>query len=47
MLLQTILVGKKKGRKQIEELKNGIVVKDGIEYGAKGVVPLWAFGLMY
>ena len=39
--------GRKKGRKQIEELKNGIVVKDGIEYGAKGVVPLWAFGLMY
>jgi len=39
--------GKKKGRKQIEEVKNGIVVKDGIEYGSKGVVPLWAFGLMY
>ena len=39
--------GRKKGRKQIEELKNGIVVKDDIEYGAKGVVPLWAFGLMY
>ncbi len=39
--------GKKKGRKQIEEVKNGIVVKDDIEYGSKGVVPLWAFGLMY
>ena len=39
--------GRKKGRKQIEKLKNGIVVKDDIEYGAKRVVPLWAFGLMY
>lgn len=39
--------GRKKGRKQIEDVKNGIVVKDDIEYGSKGVVPLWAFGLMY
>ena len=23
------------------------VVKDSIEYGLKGVVSLWAFGLMY
>lgn len=39
--------GKKKGRKQIEDVGNGIVVKDDIEYGSKGIVPLWAFGLMY
>ena len=39
--------GKKKGRKQIEAVENGIVVKDDIEYGSKGIVPLWAFGLMY
>lgn len=39
--------GKKKGRKQIEDEENGIVVKDDIEYGSKGIVPLWAFGLMY
>ena len=39
--------GKKKGRKQIEDVENGIVVKDDIEYGSKGIVPLWAFGLMY
>ena len=39
--------GKKKGRKQIEAVENGIVVKDDIEYGLKGIVPLWAFGLMY
>ena len=39
--------GKKKGRKQIEDVENGIVVKDDIEYGPKGIVPLWAFGLMY
>ena len=39
--------GKKKGRKQIEDVENGIVVRDDIEYGSKGIVPLWAFGLMY
>lgn len=33
--------------KQIEDVPNGIVVKDDIEYGFLNVVPLWAFGLNY
>ena len=39
--------GKKKGNKQIAEEKNGIVVKDDIEFGQKGFIPLWFFGLNY
>ncbi len=39
--------GKKKGRKQIENVQNGIIVKDDIEYGYGIVVPLWAFGFNY
>lgn len=39
--------GRKKGRKQIENVQHGIVVKDDIEYGEKGIVPLWALGLLY
>lgn len=39
--------GKKKGRKQIEDLPNGIIVKDDIEYGHGIVVPLWHFGFNY
>lgn len=39
--------GKKKGNKQIENVANGIVVKDDIEYGFLNVIPLWALGLNY
>jgi len=39
--------GKKKGKKQITEVKEGYVVKDDIEYGSSNIIPLWAFGLMY
>lgn len=39
--------GKSKKRKQIADVENGILVKDDIEFGADGVLPLWAFGLMY
>lgn len=39
--------GRKKGKKQIEDIPNGFVVKDDIEYGHHNVVPLWAFGLNY
>ena len=39
--------GKKKGNKQIEDVPNGIVVKDDIEYGSFHTIPLWAFGLNY
>jgi hypothetical protein len=39
--------GKKKGNKQIEDVPNGIVVKDDIEFGALNTIPLWTFGLNY
>ena len=39
--------GKNKKRRQIADVPNGIVVKDDIEFASNGIVPLWAFGLMY
>lgn len=39
--------GRKKGKKQIEDVKNGIIVRDDIEYGHGIVVPLWHFGFNY
>ncbi|MBR6251052.1 MAG: ATP-binding protein [Bacteroidales bacterium] len=39
--------GRKKGQKQIENVSNGIVVRDDIEFGHANIVPLWAFGLNY
>ena len=39
--------GRKKGKQQIEDVPNGFIVKDDIEYGHHHVVPLWAFGLNY
>lgn len=39
--------GRSKGRAQLAGVENGYVVKDGIESGSPGVVPLWAFGLNY
>ncbi len=39
--------GHKKGKKQIEDIPNGIIVRDDIEYGHGIVVPLWQFGLNY
>ncbi len=39
--------GKKKGKKQIAEAKEGYVVKDDIETGIGNVIPLWAFGMNY
>lgn len=39
--------GRKKGQKQISDVKNGYVVKDDIETGYANVLPLWAFGLLY
>lgn len=39
--------GKNKGKKQIEGVPNGIVVRDDIEYGHGNIVPLWYFGLNY
>lgn len=39
--------GKGKGRKQIEDVENGRIVKDDIETGHGIVIPLWTFGLNY
>lgn len=39
--------GRKKGQKQISDVKNGYVLKDDIEAGYANVLPLWAFGLLY
>lgn len=39
--------GHKKGKKQIENVKNGFVVRDDIETGHGMFIPLWAFGLNY
>lgn len=39
--------GRNKGKKQIQDIPNGIVVKDDIEFGHGIVIPLWHFGLTY
>lgn len=39
--------GKKKGKKQIENVDHGIIVRDDIETGHGIIVPLWHFGLTY
>lgn len=39
--------GKKKGKRQIEGLPNGIIVRDDIETGHGIFVPLWQFGFNY
>lgn len=39
--------GKSKGKKQIEHLPNGFVVRDDIEIGHGIFVPLWHFGMNY
>lgn len=39
--------GHKKGKKQIQDVPNGIVVRDDIEFGHGIVVPLWHFGMNY
>lgn len=39
--------GKPETKDQLNGVENGIVVRDDIEFGAPGVVPLWAFGLNY
>lgn len=39
--------GRKKGKKQIEDAKDGYIVKDDIEYVFNNQVPLWMFGFLY
>lgn len=39
--------GRNKGKKQIEAVEEGYVVKDGIEFSSGNILPLWWFGLNY
>ena len=39
--------GRKKGKKQIENVQNGFMVKDDIEYVHDNQVPLWMSGFLY
>lgn len=39
--------GKKKGKKQIEDIPDSFIVKDDIEFAQGNIIPLWAFGLNY
>ena len=39
--------GHKKGKKQIEDVKDGRVVRDDIETGHGIIIPLWYFGMNY
>lgn len=39
--------GRKKGKKQIEGIENGYIVKDDVEYAWGNVIPLWMFGMNY
>lgn len=39
--------GRKKGKKQIEDISDSFIVKDDIEFAQGNVIPLWAFGLNY
>ncbi len=41
------ILGKNKGKKQIENADEGYVVKDDIETGYANVIPIWFFGLLY
>jgi predicted AAA+ superfamily ATPase len=39
--------GRNKGKKQIQDIENGYVVKDDIETGFRNTIPLWQLGLTY
>ena len=39
--------GKNKGKKQLQEVSNGFIVKDDIEFGYNNTIPLWQFGMNY
>ena len=39
--------GRKKGKKQIEDIPDSFIVKDDIEFAQGNVIPLWVFGLNY
>lgn len=39
--------GKSKKQKQVQDAKNGYIIKDEIETGYANIIPLWQFGLEY
>lgn len=39
--------GKNKSKKQIANLNNAYIAKDGIEIGFNNIIPVWLFGFMY
>lgn len=39
--------GKSKSTKQINELSNGYVAADNLEFGYQNTIPLWLFGFLY
>lgn len=39
--------GKNKGGKQISDVPNAYLIKDGLETGYLNTIPLWQFGLLY
>ncbi len=39
--------GKNKTKKQIAQIENAYVAKDGIEIGFGNIIPVWLFGFMY
>lgn len=39
--------GKNKTKKQITNIENAYVAKDGIEIGFGNIIPVWLFGMMY
>ncbi|MEA1898175.1 MAG: AAA family ATPase [Bacteroidota bacterium] len=39
--------GKNKSLSQIRGINDAYLVKDDIEFGAEGIIPLWMFGLLY
>jgi len=39
--------GKRKSRKQIHDLQEAYLIKDNIETGSHGVIPLWLLGFLY
>lgn len=39
--------GKSKARGKLKNRKDAYIVKDDIEYGVAGIIPLWLFGFLY
>lgn len=39
--------GKSKAQGNLKNKKNAYIVKDDIEYGVAGIIPLWMFGFLY